>query len=433
MTLSRPLKTLSRRGFALISAATLMALVLVFGALLVNYMMSTRHTGRAYETVVYAQSIAEAGIDKALFCLNATSGTKCGGSYGTGYTGEADVSMGDGGFTAVVSGSGHTRTVTVTGTRANGTHEAIVAEVSDEPPTTGGGFNYSLQVGSGGASIGKHTSITGGPIYSEQDITCDDTTATGPIYVSKAGGLITKCTLSGDAHADSVTVNEMNNHDVYFKTANTSNTHVGTAYGSQPTPGQQPMPDLHIPAWQKAAAAGGVIYGDHSPADNSHFGPKKITGNLTLGNNVDIILDGPIWVQGTVYFGNNSTISLNTKFGPNSTMVLVDGVITVNNNAQLNGSGNIKSFVVLYTPSAATPAVDIENNVGGAVFFAPNGNIDIKNNAAITAAVGKSVTMANNTSINYKTTYHDASDILLASEPSGTWQITAGTWREFKQ
>jgi hypothetical protein len=244
---------------------------------------------------------------------------------------------------------------------------------------------------------------------------------------------VTGCTSYGDIHADRVTSNKMNSHDVYYNTTNTGNQNVGSAYGSQPTPPAKTLPTIDLDWWHDRAAEGGIITGNYTAANGSHLGPKKITGDLLLGNNAIVTLDGPVWVQGTILFDNNAQLNLNPSFGANSTVVMADGTVNVQNNAQINGSGHLKSFILIHSSSTDTNyAIDIKNNAAGAVFYAPNGGIDISNNATVTAVAAKKVALANNCIIDYSSTYHDASDILLSASASGLWRLVPGGWRETK-
>jgi len=419
-------RTPSARGFALLSAAVLMALVLAFSAILLRYLTTTRVASRAGVEAASVQEIAEAGLSKAIYCLNATDGSKCGGTYGVNFAGESNVSFGGGTYTTVVTGSGTSRTVSSTGKSAKGKKMKVNVNATNDPPTTDPGLAYSLQVGSDGVTFGAHAAITGGPVYSQGSINCDDNSISGPVYVSLANGLINNCQVHGDAHADRVTNNQFYGNEVYYKTTNTGNAGVSHAYGSQATPTLPAGPTLDLTYWHKAATDGGTNNGNLTQSGGS-FGPMKISGNLTIGGTVT--LNGPLWVTGTIGFANNAVLQLNPAFGANSTLITADGVITISNNAQVNGSGNAKSFIMMHTTSSASPAIDISNNCLGAVFFAPNGNVNISNNAGIAAAAGKSVVIANNTSIDYRDAYHDASTVLLAATTTRIWRVENGTWR----
>jgi hypothetical protein len=446
MTSSRPSKRLSHRGFALISAATLMALVLVFASLLVNYMLSTRLTSRSYEAVVYASSVAEAGIDKAVFCLNATSGTKCSGTFGSNFAGETDISLDAGKFTTVVSGSGPVRTVTVTGTTAAGKSQVITAEITTVPPTDNSSFSYALQSGDGGAHLENNSSIQG-TLYTGGDVDCtsDKAVVSGDIYSSKVGGKIDKCKTMYHAHADQI-LNSYVTKNAFYRTdpADIAGTTVkGTKYPGSTRPVARDLPSMNLEFWHESAEAGGVLYGNQTPADNSHLGPVKIVGNLILDQNVDLIIDGPVWVVGNITTYNNSSLTLNSNFGVYSTVILADdpadratkGKVTIVNNTSIFGSGNPKSHILIATTNTSTddssPAMSIANNASGAIFYALNGTLRLANNGGAKSLAGKRLFLDQNAVVTYLES--EISDQQFSNSPGGIWRIKAGTWREFRQ
>lgn len=411
----------------MISAATLMAVVMAFSAILVSYVVNTRRAGRQFEVAVKSVDIAEAGINKAIYCLNSVSSDNCGSTYGDAYTGETNVNFGGGQFTVTVTGSGPIREVVSAGMTTAGRMETIGITLTNIAPTQDPDVAYSVQSGTSGLNIDNNADITGGPVSSAVSVICKANDLSGPIYVTAEDGLIDGCDLIGDAHADRVTNNKMNGHDVYYKTVNTDNTGVGQAYGGQATPTMPTGPTLDLAYWQEEAEAGGVITGDYVQ-DGGSIGPKKFTGNLTISGTVT--LNGPLWIQGAIRFANNAVLQLNSAYDNHSGLILADGGIHVDNNGQINGSGHIKSFIVVYTVSDSAEAIRIDNNCTGAIFIAPNGGINVLNNAIITAAAGKGVHMGENALISFASAYHDASDIRLAAEPNGTWRIVPGTWRE---
>ncbi|MDD5251370.1 MAG: hypothetical protein PHT12_01905 [Patescibacteria group bacterium] len=420
-----------RDGFALLSAAVLMGVILATGVVMLNYAFSSRQAAKTFESEVFATQTAEAGIYKALFCMNTSSGGNCGGQYGENYAGESDIAIGNGKVTTTVTTNGTEKTVTAVGYTGAGKQETVKVTVSASPPTADAAFDYALEVGDGGVFISNNAEVRSGPIYSHSSINCgNNAKLDGPVYVSAANGLVDNCTLYGDIHADRITNNKMNSHDVYWKTTSSGNNNVGHSYSSQNTPPQQGLPSVDLPFWHAAAEAGGTIAGDYTAPTGSHLGPKVITGNLTLTNNAIVTLDGPVWVQGTITLSNNAQLNLNPSYGVNSTVVMADGVISISNNAQINGSGHLKSFILVHSSSDNTDAaIDISNNAAGAIFYAPYGGISISNNATVTAVAARKVSLSNNCIIDYSTTYHDASDIRLAATPSGDWRFVPNGWR----
>src|SRR5207247_2279383 len=122
--------------------------------------------------------------------------------------------------------------------------------------------------------------------------------------------------------------------------------------------------------------------------------PKVITGNLTINGGSTLTLTGTIYVQGTVTFGNNSTLALSSGYGAQSGILLSDGWVDVSNNASFSGSGQAGSYVLVDSQSncmgissascsnSSHSAINITNNTNGAIFYAPNGLISVSNNVS---------------------------------------------------
>ncbi len=119
--------------------------------------------------------VAEAGIEKAVWCLNNPGNTTDCPRTGGQYLGESNVALGGGTFTTTVSGNGSTRTVTATGalTGSGGaTTKQIRAKLGTT--TTNVAFFYGVQVGEGGIEMDNNAEIVGnvqsnGSIISENN------------------------------------------------------------------------------------------------------------------------------------------------------------------------------------------------------------------------------------------------------------------------
>ncbi|MEY4744765.1 MAG: hypothetical protein RL272_710 [Candidatus Parcubacteria bacterium] len=430
------------RGFATITTTIILGIAFAFVVILLDATLAGRKAGKAHQEELTAARIAEAGMDKAIYCFNAASGANCGGTYGTNYAGESNVSFGGGAFTTTLAGSGTTRTVTSVGSTASGSLTTIVADITSVPPTDTLGFSYALQSGSGGAKMDNNSTISG-TIYSSGDITCQSTSATitGDAYSSKAGGKIDKCRVDYMAHADKI-LNSSVGQNAYYNTNPTDiagTTVSGTKFANQATPADAPLSPFNLDFWHDSAEAGGIISGNYSPANGSTLGPVKIEGDLTMANNVVITVAGPVWVVGDITTGNNVTFNLDPAFGEYSTVILADdpanqatkGKITISNNTAINGSGNSKSHILFASTNTSTadnaPALDVSNNAAGAVFYALNGTMRLSNNGGAKSLSAYRLYLTNNSSVTYV-----ASDFTgqFSNSPGGSWHVVEGTWRQ---
>lgn len=431
----------SSRGFALVTVALLLGITFTFTLILVDSVLTGRKAGRAFEQNSEAVSLANAGIDKAIYCMNADSGTNCGGTYGSSYAGEADVAFGDGDFTTTIAGSGNTRTVTSVGT-VNGTSVTVVADVTTLPSDDDMTFSYAIQAGAGGAHLENNAMVTG-TIYTDGDIDCQTTNAviTGDAYVTKASGEIDACRVDYHAHADKILDSDIGG-DAYFDVnpdGIDGTTVAGTKYAGSTRPSPAAFPDVDLDFWRDSAEEGTLIVGDYAPEDESTLGPVKITGDLTLDNNVDVTVTGPIWVVGNISMTNNSTLTLDPSFGDNGTVILVDdqanletkGKFAAVPNAGVAGSGQPKSHIAIISTNSATddtdPAMSVSNNASGAVFYAMNGTLRLQSNAGAKSLAAYRLFIDQNAVVTYLES--ELADMTFSNSPGGVWAVSEGTWR----
>lgn len=429
-----------RKGFALVSVTIVTAIVITLALLLLNSALMTRKVGKTLEQDFLAVQIAEAGIDKAIFCLNETTGTDCGGSYGLSYTGEADVTLGSGSFTTSVSVSGSSGTITSVGTSPGGRNVTLATSVTTIPSSDDMDFSYALQSGTGGAHLENNSSIEG-TIYSNGDINCQGTTAVinGDAYVAKDGGLIDSCTVNFHAYADSILDSDING-DAYYDAdpaGINGSTVLGTSYSGQTEPTPETLPTMDLEFWKNSALSGGTYTGEYHPTDNSTIGPLKIDGDLVFDINVDITLMGPLWVTGNIITNNNISITLDPSYAENSTVILADdpenikGKISLGANVDIFGSGNPVSHILFASSSTSLdetdPAIDVENNANGAIFYALNGVLRLRNNASAKSLVGARLWLDQNSIVTY--IQSDLSGLNFSNSPGGSWRVKKGTWR----
>ncbi len=438
----------SSAGFALMVTTVLLAVVIAVSFTLLDVSLSMQRTSKTIERTYDATLLAEAGVQKAVFCLKAADGARCGGAFGPSYAGESNVGFGTGSFSVAVAGTGPTRTITSTGTTAGGYTQTVVTQASVEAPSEAQpGFDYAVQAADLGVELQNNAAIDNGVVYTNSDVVCGNNAEVNyDIYVSKPGGKIDNCTGVIDAHADNVLRSKVL-ADAYYKTDPSGvagSTVSGTKRPNQATPAAQGMPPFDKVFWENVAESGGVIYGDYSPADGTVLGPVKIAGNLTIANNVAVTLNGPVWVAGNVTIGNNASVSLAAGFGASSGVIIADdpgdtangGLIDISNNAAISGSGTDGSYVLMYSANTrtadASPAIKVANNAAGGIFYAPDGAVRIYNNGSAVAAVARRVYLDNNATIAYDNAGTTPSSMTIAKVAGGVWRFLQGAWHQFK-
>lgn len=177
-------------GVALLLATVLLAVVMGLVGAFISYLGSVNRATETFTGRAAARQAAQAGIEKALWCLNQGEGTNCGGTFGGNYTGETDVVVGpDTWFTTTITSvSGNLKTITSEGKYFSSiTPKSTVTLKADATvTTTDASFFYGVQSGNGGFTFEENAEVTGN-IYSNGNVTgANGATVTGSVWV--AGG-----------------------------------------------------------------------------------------------------------------------------------------------------------------------------------------------------------------------------------------------------
>jgi hypothetical protein len=109
-------------------------------------------------------------------------------------------------------------------------------------------------------------------------------------------------------------------------------------------------------------------------------------------------------------------------------VIIADGVITVENNVIISGSGQPGSYVLILSTKSDTtnPVINIRNNsAGSAIYYANSGLIYLKNNMVAREVTGYKIQIENNAEIQYESGLEEAN---FSSGPGGSWKIVS--WRE---
>lgn len=242
-------------------------------------------------------------------------------------------------------------------------------------------------------------------------------------------------TVNGTARAPAITSCNIGG-SAYYQTTNTCSV-AGSLYPGSIASAPQAMPisQAQITEWEQAAEAGGVVGNvvlDDS--DIATLGPIKINGNLTITNNSTMWVSGPVWVTGNILLENNANVRASASLGNAGTMIIADntttptvnGKIEIGNNTVIAGNGNPGNYIMLISNYAGTDAaINVNNNVSGTIYYAPNGMIDVFNNATPIQLTANLIHLNNNAVINYQTGLQSA---LFSSGPGGSWAFKSGTY-----
>jgi hypothetical protein len=298
--------------------------------------------------------------------------------------------------------------------------------------TTGDGvsFSYGIQSGMGGFYIDQAT--VNGNVFSNGIIkgTHNGNQITGTAISSEGSGLIEDANITGNAQGHTVIGTDVTG-TLHCQHGSGNNKACNT---SLPDPASAPMPvtDAIIAQWKLDANINNdPISGNLTISTPTSLGPKKITGNLNI--NDDLTITGTIYVLGRITFSNGVNISLdNATYGNTGGILLTDGYIDLSNNVNFEGSGEPDSYIMLLTTSAcpttgcsSTDALAVHNNAQAVILNAQNGTAHVYNNVHLNEIVAKKIILNNGAEVNYLSGF---ASTLFSSGPSGGWSID--NWAE---
>lgn len=234
-------------------------------------------------------------------------------------------------------------------------------------------------------------------------------------------------------------------HEIYSSNAGNGKSYCSNTVSSTPSSCDESRPDPAISgsvvttndyaSWESSAVSG-TTTGSISVTNGSSktLSNTKINGNLYLDNNAQVYLTGNLWITGNLTLSNNALIQIDPSMGAKDAVVLVDGSITLSNNANAQGSGNINSFLLLTSrcTAAACPSgsINLSNNANAEALMAPNGIVNLDNNATADSIAAKGANLSNNANITYNSKLQYFS-LGSTGATSSLWSIDS--WQEVSQ
>jgi hypothetical protein len=312
-----------------------------------------------------------------------------------------------------------------------------VYKISD----SGGSFNYGIQVGDGGLTMGNNSFVRGN-VFSNGSVIVPTGVAyiDDSVTVARNGNRIDGLIIGMNAKAYSCFDSRILLGDLTYVQGGTLDDcwdlFGDTILQPDEIPAQNlPLTDTQINFWKQEAINGGTISGDLVISDRvqRNLGPLRITGNLTIDNRTTLNMRGTILVSGNLTISNNARIRLdNEVYGSNSGVIIVEGKTTINPNVYLEGSGEDESYLMVLSTNTeisdiSNPAIRINNNVNGAIFYAGSGLIVLNNGVMAQEVTAYKVRLENNAWIFYE---DGIADITFSSGPSGSWELVS--WKEIE-
>lgn len=413
---------------------TILVLIIILGIIVsISFLIVNEH--KILRNIIksnQAYFVAEAGIEDALLRLN----------KGINFSSPYNLTVGQGTATIEISNLiGGSRTIISSGSVSNRIRKIRAIWAMS---TEGVSFNYGAQAGDGGIDM-ESNSVIHGNVFSNGTVRAVTGTAQidNSLVVAKSGNKIIDLIVGtvGSSPVDEARahtcLDSTINGDLYYVSGGSSNCTVNG--GSEHILPQDiesvdlPISDEQITNWKAEAITGGIESMDHivSGGTTEYFGPKKIEADLKVENNATLILTGILWVTGNVLIENGAIIRLDSGYGPTSGLIVADGTILAENGAILEGSGTQGSYLMLLSTNSsievANPAIFAKNNAIGAIFYASDGMIRLRNNINILEATGEKLYLDNNAEITYESGLINS---LFSSGPEGSWKIVE--WKEIE-
>lgn len=237
--------------------------------------------------------------------------------------------------------------------------------------------------------------------------------------------------INGNVRANTITGNMTIQKDAYYRTLGPSVVVSGTKYpdSADPPPTVFPVSDANITDWKNQAEAGGVTSGNINGCTMT-LGPRKIDGNLTVGNECTVTIKAPLWVTGNISAGNSTIFVLDSSYGATSGVIVVDGVTNLGNGADLRGSGTAGSYLMLLSTydssQSGNGAIETGNSSISGIVYAPKGAVELANGASFKEITAWKIELGNNAVLTYDS---GLASTVFSAGPAGSFSLVKGTYQ----
>src|SRR3989344_3175435 len=219
---------------------------------------------------------------------------------------------------------------------------------------------------------------------------------------------------------------------LYCQTGSGNNKFCGNSL-ADPDPQSMPLSDGNIQEFKDEAAVGDPIEGSLSINSNTTMGPKKINGDVSITGGAILTVTGTIWITGNFSLTGGSTVQLDSSYGSNDGIIVIDGYVSLSGNSQFYGSGQEHSYPFLVTTSSCPDdtycgnkdAISFGGGSGTVGLIAQNGAVSISGGSALKALAAKKVVMTGGSELIYDEGLVNSH---FSSGSGGAWQFVTGTY-----
>lgn len=241
---------------------------------------------------------------------------------------------------------------------------------------------------------------------------------------------------SGTGTAWASNVNAVNATGTIYCTTGANNNKTCDTSKGNPTAQAWPISDANIADWKASATTtqtGNVNVGGSSTVS---LGNKKIVGDVSVQGGGILKITGPLWITGNLDLEGGGVIKIDSSLGAGSTVIVVDGIITMGGGGNVQGSGASGSYLVIISLSTCpigpscgqNDAVTVTGGAGSIVLIAQNGTISFQGGAAAKEATGYAVDLQGGANVTYDS---GLANLNFTSGPSGSWVVNS--WQEVPQ
>lgn len=373
---------------------------------------------------VRAYYLAEAGIEDSLLRL----------TKGMNFSESNNLTIDNGTATIEISDLvGGSRTITCQGDISNRIRKLRVVHTVTTDEIS---FHYGAQAGEGGMTMENNSRIKGN-VFSNGDIASTGHNYKG--YIDNTVKVAATSKIKGLVIGENAYSYSCENCDIdetFYYSGGSLNDCDADEIKDWPVQESKDLPisEEQITKWKDDALSGGTFFDDYTVKKKiaDYLGPKKIEGNLTLENGSTLIITGTLWITGNVIINNGALIRLDEDiYGATSGILIADGRIDVQNGAEIQGSGQEGSHTMLLSTNPSLylglPAINVNNNALGAIFYTSRGLIRLRNSMEIREATGYKIYLDNNAVIEYESGLEDTN---FSSGPGASYEVAE--WQEIE-
>lgn len=429
-------------GYVLVLALVFLGIFFTSASAYLSSVTGSARSARYDIASAQALTIAEAGIDKAVYQLN----------QNLSYVGETNTTLVPGAFTITVSTiDGSTKQITATGFVPNSTNPVAtkIIKANIGITNTNISFHYGIQSGNGGFKMENSSTVTGN-VFSDGPVIGDSQNYIyGSVVSSGANGLVYGIHATSSVYAHTIgnsSESTIIDKDAYYHSSKTNTTVKGTSHPNSVDQSKAPLPisDDQINQWETQAAAGGTATCSNgsytiSGSQSVDLGPIKIPCNLTISNNAVVTIHNHIWVAGNITIQNSAQVKMAPELGASNVAIIADkpsdqinsSKISVQNSAIFKNSGTPGSFVFLISQNKSAEnggevvAFNLSNSASALVAYAAHGLIPLSNSVSLKEVTAYKIKMQNSANVKYDT---GLPSVAFESGPGGSWDFVPGTY-----